>query len=138
MMKLSLPLPPPPYLNAINYDEHVKKLDGEVRYWRRKDMSYEYYKNFLVDRFKELYRIIKPGGHNVVNLSPISWEGKRVALPFHFVCWMESIGWRFKEDIIWEKDIARDRRSGVLMQHPYPGYYYPTAVSTMPPRNEVS
>jgi len=114
----------PPYLNAINYEEHVKKLDGEIRYWRRKDTSYEYYKNFLIDRFKELYRIIKPGGHNVVNISPVSWEGKRVALPFHFVCWMESIGWRFKEDIVWEKDIARDRRSGVLMQHPYPGYYF--------------
>jgi len=41
---------------------------------------------------------------------------------------MESIGWVFKEDIIWEKEIARDRRSGVLMQHPYPGYYYPSFV----------
>ena len=60
----------PPYLNAINYDEHVKKLDGEIGYWRRKDISYEYYKNFLIDRFKELYRIIKPGGHNVVKLCP--------------------------------------------------------------------
>lgn len=127
--KIILAFTSPPYLNAINYEEHVKKLDGEIGYWKRKDISYEYYKNFLLDRFKELYRIIKPGGHNVVNISPISWEGKRVALPFHFVCWMESIGWQFKEDIVWEKDIARDRRSGVLIQHPYPGYYYPSLVA---------
>ncbi len=118
----------PPYLNAINYEDQIKKLSGEIKYWERKEVSYDYYRNFLIDRFKELYRIIKPGGHNVVNISPISWNGKRVALPFHFISWMESIGWVFKEDIVWEKEIARDRRSGVLMQHPYPGYYYPSLV----------
>ncbi|MEA3476503.1 MAG: DNA methyltransferase [Candidatus Cloacimonadota bacterium] len=118
----------PPYLNAINYEDQIKKLSGEIKYWERKEVSYEYYKNFLIDRFKELYRIVKPGGHNVVNISPIAWNGKRIALPFHFVSWMENIGWIFKEDIIWEKEIARDRRSGVLMQHPYPGYYYPSLV----------
>ena len=116
----------PPYHNAINYDEHIKKLNGEVKSWERKELSYEFYKTFLVDRFKELYRVIKPGGHNVVNLSPVAWAGKRVPLPFHFVCWMEEIGWRFKEDIVWEKGVVKDKRSGVLMQHPYPGYYYPS------------
>jgi DNA modification methylase len=119
----------PPYHNAINYEDQVKKLEGEIKYWERKEISYEYYKNFLIDRFKELYRITKPGGHNVVNISPVGWNGKRVALPFHFVSWMESIGWVFKEDIVWEKEIARDRRSGVLMQHPFPGYYYPSLVA---------
>ena len=116
----------PPYHNAINYDDHVKKLKGEIKFWERKEQSYQFYKTFLVDRFKEMYRVIKPGGHNVVNLSPVAWAGKRVALPFHFVCWMEEIGWRFKEDIIWEKGVVKDKRSGVLMQHPYPGYYYPS------------
>ena len=116
----------PPYHNAINYDEHVKKLSGEVQYWQRKEQSYDFYKTFLVDRFKELYRLIKPGGYNIVNISPVAWAGKRMALPFHFVCWMEEIGWQFREDIAWEKGIAKDKRSGVLMQHPYPGYYYPS------------
>ncbi|WP_424946228.1 DNA methyltransferase [Candidatus Spongiihabitans sp.] len=116
----------PPYHNAINYDDHVKKLNGEVGHWERKEQSYDFYKTFLIDRFKEMYRVIKPGGHNVVNISPVAWEGRRVALPFHFVCWMEEIGWRFKEDIVWEKGVVRDKRSGVLMQHPYPGYYYPS------------
>lgn len=116
----------PPYHNAVNYDDHVKKLNGEVGYWERKEQSYDFYKTFLIDRFKEMYRVIKPGGHNVVNISPVAWEGRRVALPFHFVCWMEEIGWRFKEDIVWEKGVVRDKRSGVLMQHPYPGYYYPS------------
>ncbi|MBI1930869.1 site-specific DNA-methyltransferase [Candidatus Poribacteria bacterium] len=119
----------PPYLNAINYDEHIEKIQGLKDRWERQHISYDAYRIFLVERFKELFRIIKPGGHNVVNISPVSWNGTRTALPFHFVSWLEDIGWQFKEDIIWEKPIARDRRSGVLLQHPYPGYYYPSLVA---------
>ena len=119
----------PPYLNAINYEEHVEKLNGKKKRWDRKDISYEEYQQFLKDRFRALLRVIRPGGHNVVNISPVSWNGERTALPFHFVSWMEDIGWKFREDIIWEKPIARDRRSGVLLQHPYPGYYYPSLVA---------
>lgn len=119
----------PPYLNAINYEEHVEKIKGQRLKWERKDISYNEYKLFLVDRFSELFRVIQPGGYNVVNISPIAWNGVRVPLPFQFVTWMEEIGWKFKEDIIWEKPIARDKRSGVLMQHPYPGYYYPSLVA---------
>ena len=119
----------PPYMNAINYDEHIEKLHGMRGRWEREAMSYEEYRHFLVDRFKALFQITKPGGHNVVNISPVAWQGTRTALPFHLVNWLEEIGWEFKEDIIWEKPISRDKRSGVLMQHPYPGYYYPSLVA---------
>lgn len=116
----------PPYHNAVNYNAHIKKLKGKISHWQRDELSYDLYKHFLTERFKALYRLIKPGGHNIVNIAPVAWNGKRVALPFHFVGWMEDIGWQFKEDIIWEKEVVRDKRSGVLMQHPYPGYYYPS------------
>lgn len=119
----------PPYFNAINYDEHIDKLQGDKDRWEREDIPYDEYRKFLVDRFRELYRVIKPGGHNIVNISPVHWDGERIALPFHFVTWMEEIGWKFKEDIIWEKPVAKDRRSGVIIQHPYPGYYYPSVVA---------
>lgn len=124
-----LALTSPPYLNAINYEEHIEKVKGKLQRWKRKEISYVDYRSFLVERFRELYRVIKPGGYNVVNVSPVAWDGERTALPFHFVSWMEDIGWKFKEDIIWEKPIARDKRSGVLLQHPYPGYYYPSLVA---------
>ncbi len=119
----------PPYMNAINYHEHIEKLHGQRMRWEREAISYEDYRIFLVDRFKALLQITKPGGHNVVNIAPVAWDGRRTALPFHLVNWLEEIGWRFKEDIIWEKPISRDKRSGVLMQHPYPGYYYPSLVA---------
>ncbi len=119
----------PPYLNAINYSQHVDKIRGKVERWEREPVSYEQYQFFLIERFRALLRIVKPGGYNIINISPVGWNGERAALPFHFVSWMEAIGWKFKEDIIWEKSIARDRRSGVLLQHPYPGYYYPSLVA---------
>lgn len=119
----------PPYLNAINYSQHVDKIKGRVERWEREHVSYGEYRDFLMKRFGELLRVVKPGGYNIVNIAPVGWNGERVALPFHFVAWMEELGWKFREDIIWEKSIARDRRSGVLLQHPYPGYYYPSLVS---------
>lgn len=119
----------PPYFNAINYEEHVEKLNGKKERWERKDVSYEEYKRFLVERFRALLRVMKPGGHNIVNIAPVLWNGERQSLPFEFVGWMKDIGWKFREDIIWEKPIAKDRRSGVLLQHPYPGYYYPSLVA---------
>lgn len=126
---ITLAFTSPPYFNAINYNEHIEKIKGNKERWEREDVDYEEYKRFLIERFKVLYDIIQPGGYNIVNISPVAWNNKRVALPFHFECWMEEIGWEFKEDIIWEKTVARDRRSGVLLQHPYPGYYYPSLVS---------
>jgi site-specific DNA-methyltransferase (adenine-specific) len=119
----------PPYKDAINYDEHVEKLKGAKTRWERKEVSYDEYRQFLMERFKELLRVVRPGGHNVVNISPVGWQGRRTPLPYHFVGWMEEVGWAFKEDIIWEKPVAKDRRSGLLMQHPYPGYYYPSLVT---------
>ncbi len=61
----------PPYLNAINYEEHIEKINGKKERWERKDISYDEYKQFLVDRFRELLRVVRPGGFNVVNISPI-------------------------------------------------------------------
>ena len=119
----------PPYLNGINYSQHIDKLNGRVKRWNREKISYETYRTFLTDRFAALLRVLRPGGYNVVNISPVAWDGERTPLPYHFVKWLEDIGWKFCEDIIWEKTIARDRRSGVLLQHPYPGYYYPSLVA---------
>lgn len=126
--EITLAFTSPPYYNAINYKEQVEKIKGQRGRWEREEVSYKEYKNFLIGRFQALFEVIRPGGYNIVNISPVAWNGRRIPLPFHFVGWMEEIGWQFKEDIVWEKTVARDRRSGVLLQHPYPGYYYPSLV----------
>jgi site-specific DNA-methyltransferase (adenine-specific) len=119
----------PPYFNAVNYEEHTQKMQGDKDRWEREEMSYDDYRDFLTERFEEVLRVTRPGGYTVVNISPVHWDDERIPLPFHFVGWMEDAGWGFKEDIVWEKPVAKDRRSGVLLQNPYPGYYYPSVVS---------
>lgn len=119
----------PPYFDVIDYESQAATIDDDDERWGRTDISYDEYQSFLVERFAELFRVIQPGGHAVVNIAPVTTDDGRVPLPFHFVGWMEDIGWNFKEDIVWEKPVAKDRRSGVFIQHPYPGYYYPSLVS---------
>jgi DNA modification methylase len=44
---------------------------------------------------------------------------------------MQNLGFKYQERIIWKKPesyIKISRRSGVLIQHPYPLYYYPDNV----------
>lgn len=48
----------PPYLNAVNYSQHVDKIKGKVQRWERTEISCLEYKNFLVDRFATLHRIV--------------------------------------------------------------------------------
>ncbi len=44
----------PPYLDAINYEEHIEKLNGQKERWERTKMDYNEYREFLVTRFREL------------------------------------------------------------------------------------
>lgn len=122
--KVDLCFTSPPYFDAVNYEGHVEKTNGENDWWERKDQEYGEYLSMIEDSFEALYNTTKEGGICVVNVSPISSDGKRYPLMSDLVTIMERIGWDFYDDIIWYKEIARDRRSGVIMQHPYPGYYY--------------
>lgn len=122
--KVDLCFTSPPYFDAVNYEGHVEKTNGEKDWWERKDQEYGEYLSMIEDSFEALYNTTKEGGICVVNVSPISSDGERYPLMSDLVTIMERIGWDFYDDIIWYKEIARDRRSGVIMQHPYPGYYY--------------
>ena len=119
----------PPYFDAINYEDHINKIQDDTEWWERDSGSYGEYVDFLISRFSSVYDVVTPGGYVVVNLSPVISDSTRVPIPFHFVEWMSNLEWDFVKTIIWEKTVAVDRRSGVIIQHPYPGYYYPSIVS---------
>lgn len=86
----------PPYYNAREYAQY---------------QSYQHYLDFLKDVFLEVKRITKNGRFIAVNLSNVivqfdekrSKPSTRFAIPYHFVNVMESIGWTFVDDIIWQK-----------------------------------
>lgn len=112
----------PPYYNAKSYSQ-----------WP----TYDEYLSFLKEVFTEVYRVTESGRMCVVNLSPViiqrqnrNSESKRLPIPFHFFPIMESIGWKYIDDIIWVKpEGAAINRNGGFFQHRKPVAYKPNLVS---------
>lgn len=112
----------PPYFNVKEYS-HFN--------------SYVEYLEWLQQVFTINYNILKPGKMCCVNISTIiiprkhrQDESKRIALPFHFVCLMEKIGFKFLEDIQWIKpDGSVPNRNGGFYQHRKPLAYKPNCVN---------
>lgn len=112
----------PPYYNARAYS-----------IWP----TYDEYLEFLRNVFLEVLRVTKPGRMCAVNLSPViearksrAHESKRLAIPFHFFSLMESMGWKYIDDIVWLKpEGAAINRNGGFYQHRKPVAYKPNIVT---------
>lgn len=112
----------PPYYNARDYST-----------WE----TYEDYLDFLKEVFSEIHRVTKEGRMCVVNLSPVivprksrSHESRRLPIPFHFLQLMESIGWKYLDDIVWVKPSgAAKNRNGGFFQHRKPVAYKPNIIT---------
>lgn len=117
----------PPYWNSVDYDQHTK--DPEAWYRTRKGTSYDEYLDWLTHCFREVFRVLKPGGYCGVVIGTVLYEGRYYPLPYHFVSVMENIGYGLEQDIIWHKVTGGVKRAGVTIQHPYPGYYKPNIMT---------
>lgn len=112
----------PPYFNVKEYVSYA---------------SYEQYLDTLRRIFKLVHEKTVEGRMCCVNISNIliprvsrSHESKRIPLAFHFVGLMETIGWKFIEDIIWVKpEGAAKNRNGGFFQHRQPLAYKPNTVN---------
>ena len=112
----------PPYFNAREYSQFE---------------TYEIYLDFLKDVFSKCFNTLKEGIMCVVNLSVViepresrNKESKRIPIPFHFVPLMESIGYKFIEDIIWIKpEGSVKNRNGGFFRHRKPVAYKPNIVN---------
>jgi DNA modification methylase len=119
---INLTLTSPPYYNAKSYSE-----------WP----TYQDYLDFLKEVFSEVFRVTLPGRMCIVNLSPVivqresrAHESKRLAIPFHFFPIMESLGWKYIDDIVWVKpEGSAINRNGGFFQHRKPVAYKPNLVS---------
>lgn len=119
---IDLVITSPPYYNAKCYS-----------HWN----TYEEYLQWIEYVFSLLYEKIKDGRMCCVNLSVIleprknrNSESKRIPLPFHFVCIMEKIGFKFLEDIIWVKpEGAAKNRNGRFFQDRQPVQYKPNVIN---------
>ncbi len=93
--------------------------------------SYEEYLQLLNDVGKEIYRVLDDGRVAVFVTSDVRIDGVLYPIVADLIKIMTGLGFKYQERIIWKKPegyIRISRRSGVLIQHPYPLYYYPDNV----------
>ena len=122
---VALTVTSPPYHNAINYNEHQT---SEKWYRGTVGISLESWIDEMKKVFSEVYRVTRPGGVCCIVIGNEIIEGKsKLPLPALLLVDLtkEEIGWKFYEEIIWNKVTGGKKRFRVTVQHPYPSYYYP-------------
>lgn len=122
---VSLTVTSPPYHNAINYDEHQT---SQKWYRGTVGVSIESWLEEMKQVFSQVYQVTKPGGYCCIVIGNEIIEGK-IKLPLPALLSVELTknddGWKFFEEIIWNKVTGGKKRFRVTVQHPYPTYYYP-------------
>ena len=121
-VNVQLTVTSPPYFNARDYSK-----------WK----TYEDYLSWLKTVFSLVYEITEDGRMCCINVSPViearasrSEESIRYPIPFDLTHLMCNIGWKFIEDIIWEKpEGSVPNRNGGFFRHRKPVAYKPNSVT---------
>jgi len=105
----------PPYFNApFDYQDLFK--------------SYDQFLAMLCKVAKESYRVLADGRIFVLNIDDMLVKGEKFPIVADATKAFQEAGFRYRDRIIWKKPdgyIRISRRSGVILQHPYPMYFYP-------------
>jgi len=91
--------------------------------------NYEEFLDLLRSVGRELYRVLQPGRVACFVTQDVRIDGRLYPIVADLIRVMVyDVGFEYQEKIIWRKPegyIRISRRSGVLIQHPYPMYFYP-------------
>jgi DNA modification methylase len=93
--------------------------------------SYQAYLGLLRSVAKELWRVVAEGRIVVLVIDDMLVDGVKYSIVADATRIYQAAGFRYRDRIIWKKPdgyATRSRRSGVLVQNPYPMYYYPDNV----------
>ena len=105
----------PPYFNApFDYKGLYK--------------DYDEYLALLRSLGKELFRVMDDGRIVALNIDDMLVKGEKFPIVADATKIFMDAGFKYRERIIWKKPdgyVRISRRSGVLIQHPYPMYFYP-------------
>jgi len=105
----------PPYFNApFDYPDLFE--------------SYEEFLNLIRNVAKELKRVLDKGRIAAFVVDDTLIKGKKYPVVADITKIFIEEGFKYRERIVWVKPegyIRISKRSGVLLQHPYPMYYYP-------------
>lgn len=105
----------PPYFNApFDYKGLFK--------------DYQHYLDVLRAVSKELFRVMAEGRIIVLNIDDMLIDGEKFPIVADATKIFTDAGFRYRDRIVWKKPegyIRISRRSGVMLQNPYPMYFYP-------------
>ncbi len=114
---VSLSVTSPPYANLLNRRRKNKSRRGDTRkngqYLKieqysqnENDLGILNMEDFEVEIskiYEKILPIIKPGGHIVINIADMWWEGNRVPLHMSIIRALEKAGYIFRNTIIWDR-----------------------------------
>ena len=112
---IQLMITSPPYFNApFDYKGFYK--------------SYEDFLDVMRDFANETFRVLEGGRIACVNIDDMLVDSEKFPIVADVTKIFQKAGFRYRDRIIWKKPVGYiriSRRSGVLLQHPYPMYFYP-------------
>ena len=105
----------PPYFNApFDYPDLFK--------------DYDEFLELIRDLSRDLYRVLAPGRVACFVTDDMLVKGEKYPVVADITGLMLDAGFRYRDRIVWVKPkgyVRISRRSGVVIQHPYPMYCYP-------------
>jgi len=90
--------------------------------------SYEEFLNLIRSVARELFRVLAEGRIACFVTQDVRVNGTLYPICSDIIKIMVGEGFRYRDKIIWRKPegyVRVSRRSGVLVQHPYPMYFHP-------------
>ncbi len=90
--------------------------------------NYEQYLGVLKQMAKESYRVLQNGRIFALNIDDMLVNGQKYPITADAIKIFQSVGFRYRDKIVWKKPdgyLRISKRSGVLLQNPYPMYFYP-------------
>jgi len=90
--------------------------------------TYDHYLDLLRKFSKEVFRVLDDGRIAVLNIDDMLVNGEKFPIVADSTKIFQEAGFRYRERIIWKKPdgyLRISRRSGVILQNPYPMYFYP-------------
>lgn len=105
----------PPYFNApFDYDGLYK--------------NYDQYLGMLQYFANESFRVLQEGRIVALNIDDMLVNGQKYPITADAIKIFQNSGFRYRDKITWKKPdgyLRISKRSGVLLQNPFPMYFYP-------------
>lgn len=93
--------------------------------------SYDAYCVMMHTVAREIWRVLEDGRVACIICDDVLVNGERYPIVADLTKIFMEVGFRYRDRLVWLKPegyIRISRRSGVLLQHPYPLYFYPNNV----------